>query len=363
MPLRRVGMNSGVKPIVIFNRFRFEETEEERERRLQAFPALRQGLLKFDGYGGFDWRDAGSPDFRERTGLVCAPAWQIHTIVGCHFHCSYCNFARFANIMMNVEAYVDRLEAEMRRCPAQTLFQWDNHTDSVCFEPEYGGAKLLIDFFAQQPGKALEIYVGKSDNVDFMLDYDHQGRTVCCWSLAAQTQSTAFEARTAPMTERVEAMRKCQRAGYPVRVRFSPIIPVKNWREENREMIDLVFDRTRPDVITMEPIRFLDYDDMAECFDLSLLDEEFVETMQAARGKPHGQGCETPADFRRLIYEFTIAEVERLSPETPIAFCREERAMWDTFADTMARQGQEPDRYFCNCGPLSSPAEIAASHD
>ena len=42
----------------------------------------------------------------------------------------------------------------------------------------YGAAKLLIEFFARQPGRALELYVGKSDNVDYLLDYDHRGHTV-----------------------------------------------------------------------------------------------------------------------------------------------------------------------------------------
>ena len=363
-PRARHGMRADIKPVVILNRFRFDDGKDERKRRVEAFPALNQ--LKFNGYGGFDWRDSGSPAYRERTGLVCQPAWQLHTIVGCHFRCAYCSLGHFVNIMLNMEEFVSRLDTEIDRCPDQTLFQYDNVTDTVCFEPEYGGAKLLIEYFAHRPGQALELYVGKSDHVDFLLDYDHRGHTVCCWSLSAQTQSTEFEWRAAPMTERAEAMRKCQKAGYAVRVRFSPIIPVKNWRDENREMIDLLFSKVKPDVVTIEPIRFLNYGAMCQSFDMSLLDDEFVEIMKRAAGEPHGPGCEVPDEYRKSMYAFVISELERVSPETPYAFCREKLDVWEHFADGFARHGQNTDRYLCNCGPYSAPAtasgQPAASH-
>ncbi len=355
------GMRSEAKPLVIFNRYRLDDDEAERRRRTEAFPQLDwTDKLKLNGYGGFDWRDSGSAAYRKRTGLVCQPAYAIHTILGCHFRCAYCTLSRIISIMLNVEELVGRLDEWLEQCPGQTLFQNDNYTDNVCFEPEYGGAKLLIEYFARKPGKALELYVGKSDLVDFMLDYDHRGHTVCCWSLAAQTQSTEFEWHSAPMAQRIEAMRKCQEAGYPVRVRFSPILPVRNWREENREMIELLFRDVRPDVITMETIRFLTYDRMSELFDLSLLDDEFLATMKAQEGPPAFQGCEVPDDYRRMVYDFVISEIERVSPETRYAFCREKRDMWTTFADRFVRHGQDPDRYVCNCGPRSAPVTCRA---
>lgn len=348
------GMRADFEPIVIFNRFRFDDTEEEQQRRIAAYPALDR--LKYNGYGGFDWRESGSPAYRERTGLVCQPAYAIHSVTGCHFRCAYCSLSRVINVMLNMEEFVGRLDDWIEQCPRQTLFQYDNYTDIVCFEPEYGGTKLLIDYFAGQPGRALELYVGKSDNVDFLLDYDHRGHTVCCWSLAAQTQSTEFEYRSAPMDARIEAMRKCQQAGYAVRVRLSPVIPVRNWRAENRAMIETLFERVVPDVVSIETIRFLDYEAMQRLFDLSLLDDAFVGAMKSAAGKEVPQGCEVPDAFRREVYRFILDELDRCAPNTPFAFCREALTMWEHFADRLARHGQRPGRYLCNCGPYSAPA-------
>ena len=356
-PLRRHGMRRDIQPVVILNRFRFDDSEAERARRVEAFPELN--TMKLNGYGGFDWRDGGSPGWRAKTGLVCQPAWQLHTVVGCHYRCAYCSLGWFLNAMMNVEEFVERLDATIERCPDQTLFQYDNWTDTVCLEPEYGGAKLLIDAFAARPGKALELYVGKSANVGFLLDCDHRGHTVCCWSLAAPTQSTQFEWRSASTDQRIEAMVKCQGAGYPVRVRLSPIIPVRGWEAENRAMLDLLFSEVEPDVVTIETIRFLNYDQMAECFDLGLLDPAFVAAMEAAPRKPDAQGCEVPDAWRSRVYDFVFEEIGRLSPDTPIAFCREKRALWEQFAEPLARWGQTPDDYLCNCGPFSHPKTVS----
>ena len=354
----RHGMYREIEPVVVFNRFRLEDPEEVRQRRIEAYPSLCD--LKLNGYGGFDWRRSGTPEYRRETKLVCQPAWHIHTVVGCHYRCAYCSLGWFVNIMLNLEDYVAHLDENLAQCPAQRLFQWDNYTDVACWEPEYGCTRLLVDYFAERPEQALLLYIGKSDAVDYLLDYEHRGHTVCCWSLAAQTQSTAFEYKAAPMEGRIEAMRKCQEAGYPVRVRLSPIIPVQNWREENRAMLESLFSKVRPDVVTMETVRFMDSSAIQESLDVSLLDETFLQVMREACGKEHLQGCELPHEYRREVYEFIIGEMKRLSPETPYAFCRASARMWDCFKDDLARHEQTAPRYFCNCGPHCAPATALA---
>ncbi len=133
----------------------------------------------------------------------------------------------------------------MSRCPSRGLFQHDNQTGAVFFKPQYGGCRLLVEFL-RRPGQALEICVGKSAHVDFLLDLDHQGHTVSCWSLAGRILSREIEWRSTPMEMRIEAMRFFQQAGYPARMRFSPVIPVKNRRAENAEMIARLFEAVRP---------------------------------------------------------------------------------------------------------------------
>jgi len=350
------GAASPFKPLIFLNRFRFGDTAKTRADREAAFPALfRNPTFKFQGYGGLEWRESGSPAYRERTGTVCQPAYQLHTIVGCPFRCAYCSLGYFYNLMLNIEDFLAELDRALPKIKNQTLYQYDNWTDTVCFEPEYGGTQLMIEYFAKQDERYLELYVGKSDNVDFILDLDHKSHTVCCWSVAGKTQTEKIELETASQTERIDAARKCQEAGYPIRYRLSPIIPVKNWREENRELIENIFATTRPDIVTFETLRFMDYDKIVAAFDPDILDAEFLATMKEAKGSPHTQGCEIPDAFRHKIYRFIIDEIERVSPATHYALCRGKRTTWELFADDFARHDQTPDDYVCNCAATSSP--------
>ncbi len=360
----RNGMSSEDAPIIILNRFRFDDSPELRATRKERYPALfEEPTRRFAGYGGFDWKRSGTPEWRQATGCVTQPAYQIHSIVGCPFRCAYCSLGSVYNIMMNMEQYVERLDGWIAQMAGnQTLFQYDNYTDTVCFEPEYGGTKLLVDYFAGKDGRWLELYVGKSDNVDFLLPMDHGGGTIACWSVSGRTQSAAIELGAADMEGRVGAARKMQEAGYHVRFRLSPIIPVKNWEAENRELIELIFELTEPDLITFETLRFLDYDDIARYLDLSLLDEEWLELMRSVRGQTTDAGGQIPDQYRRRMYRFIIDELERVSPDTAYAFCREALTIWQLFADDLARHGQCPDDYVCNCGRVSTPGHPVFAH-
>ncbi len=349
----RHGMYAEIEPVVIFNRERLDEPEEEGQARMDAHSCLTRRLA---GHDAFYWRRSGTAKHRRETGMVCTPAWQLHTIWGCHYRCSYCGLGHYVNILMNMEEFVEALPGLIaEHAPNQGLFQYDNGTDTVSFEPEYGGTKLMIDFFAGRENQFLELYVGKSANVDFLLDYDHRGHTVCCWSLAGRTQAREFEWLSAGMEERIEASRKCDEAGYHVRHRFSPIIPVRNWREEMREMIELLFANCNPDVITFETLRYMNWEQIEDSFDVDLLDEEFVEVMRTDDRETFPRGNEIPDEYRHKIYRFVFDELQRVSPETPYAFCREQRDTWEYFAEDFERHNQRPDRYVCNCGGYSAP--------
>jgi cation diffusion facilitator CzcD-associated flavoprotein CzcO len=108
-------------------------------------------------------------------------------------------------------------------------------------------------------------------------------------------------------------------------------------------------------VITFETLRYIDYDQLCSDFDLDLLDPEFVEMMRTDDREDFPRGDEIPDEMRHRIYRHVIDELERVSPETPYAFCREQRSMWDVFAEDFDRHDQHPDRYVCNCGGYSQP--------
>jgi len=349
-------------PPIVLNTLKNHHSKEERERRLARFPQLATACLH--GYFGFEYRADGVPAWRKAEGRVCQPAWEFHTAWGCPFRCAYCWFGTLINLAVDIEDFLACADRRIRELqPPQTIYKWDNRTDINAFEPEYDATRLMVEFFARQKKDYLLLYTGKSDNVDFMLGYPHNGQTIIQWSVSARTQSTLIEPETAPWDRRIEAAAKCQEAGYHVRFRFSPIIPVKGWREENRELIELMFRRTRPDVISLCMFGWMDAETAAQCLDFGLLDEKYVPAIAGAapflKGKRYGP---LPHEARAEIHSFLIEELRRRSPDTPIALCLETPAMWAELRDAIR---QDPDNYVCVCGPMCAPGHprLAATGD
>ena len=352
---------------VVFTKSNSINSEEQEQRELNPswgpvpdgmaelsskYPNLNYRWL--NGFRSLALRNNGFAEFRKERGVVCQSAWHIHSILGCPIRCQYCDFGGVINIRANVEElveYVDSRIGELK--PRQNIWKWDNHTDINCFEPEFGGTRLMVEYFAQRKKDWLLLYVGKSANVDFMLDFEHNGHTIMMWSMGPRSQSQNIEINSDPWDERIEAARKCEEAGYPVRYRFSPIIPVKNWRQEYSECITRMLTETTPEVITLTMLGWTDWENAKTRMDTSAWDPDMVAAAEGAasfmNGKDHSP---LPHEARAELYRHIIGEIKRVNNKVRISLCLETPEMWRLFSDDIH---QTEDDFVCNCGPNSFP--------
>ena len=351
---RRKGEIRGEAPDpVLFTKLKWL-SPDQREAYYQAYPVLKgvgwpKGKLA--GHMGFDLRGPASP---RPGGTICQSAWEMHSIAGCPYMCDYCSsLSEVIVIGLNVEDFMTHMDEWVASCPEQTLFKWDNASDTLCFEPEFGATRPLIEYFARKEGKYFLLYAGKCADVDWLLDLDHRGKTIMAFSLSGPTQSTQIEKNSNTTAERIEAMAKCEAAGYIPRARFAPIVPVRNWRDENRSMIQDLFAKCTPDILSIDTIQRMSAMQAHRCMDLSLWDPTFVEAMDAAAeemgGKTYGP---LPYHKRLEVYHFIIDEVRRECPGIPIGLCLESYEMWQELEPVL---GMRADHYLCNCGPLCTP--------
>lgn len=335
-------------PIIVFNTFRFLS-----EEGFRALANRHMALSAYHFLGNGHWTYRNSVGNRNS---ICKSAYEIHSAWGCYHACDYCHVKNFLNIMMNLEEFVEHLDELVKRESWQQLYKYDNHTDTICLEPEYGASELLVNYFAQQDDKYLMLYT-KSDNVDHLLNLDHSGKTIINWTLSCNTVSERIEKNAPAMEDRIRAAQMCQKAGYIVRFRFSPIIPIKGWQDENKEMIEKLFSNVKPDLITMDVLGWMSAEQIRNSMDISLLDDEYRELVErmADEGILRVENSPKqifPHSARVRIYRFFIDEIRQMSRETPISICMETEEMWEELSDEL---GMRRDNYACCCGPRSAP--------
>ncbi len=336
-------------PAIIFNSFRHDERDLAAAKK--AHPALATSML----LGQDPVTTRASLNLHGPDWCACQSGIEFHSLYGCAHACDYCHVENYLNIMLDLEWLAGVFERTVAKNPNQQLYKYDNHSDQICLEPEYGASELFVHLFSGMPNKYLLLYT-KSDNVDHLLGLDHRGHTIVNWSLSPRTQSTRVEKRTPPVSRRIKAMAKCQNAGYRVRARFSPIIPVAGWREEYASMVDELYASATPDVVTLDVVGFMSPTQMKAALDTSLFDERARTLLdeQEKLDKPKWGKHVFPHAYRKELYEHVIGEIRRRRPGQVVSICNETFEMWEDLAPLLGANS-DPERFTCCCGPNSVP--------
>jgi len=286
-----------------------------------------------------------------REAIVCQDALELNPIFGCPFRCAYCGFGRVVRVMLDVERFMDHLPGLFEQYPDQQLYKFSNMTDLPPFEPQYDAVLPMVRLFAREESGYLMLFT-KSKDIDFLLDAEHGGHTIVSWSLSGRTVSRDVDRGTATMEERIEAMRRCQEAGYHVRARISPVVPVVDWRDEYREMFECLFAQVRPDVVTLEMLGWFDFEDLPQIIPQEVLDPECYRAAEGAADDMRGKRKSPfPFEVRRQVYEFCIEQVEKLGGRARTSICHGTPRMWGELGP---RLGMTPENFVCNCGPTST---------
>ena len=341
-------------PILLFGTFRFDGKFDERRAALEARGLdvgahMARGLL---GYDAFHWANYNLEGDAYRHDKVCRPCWRIHLHNGCVHRCAYCALGGLLVSNVNVEEYTHYLGQIVERHPWQLTYLLDDDADPICLEPEHGTLGPLIEWFGTLDRRYVILHT-KTWNTAWLRDLDHRGNTIIVWSLSGPAQSRLLEPKAGTTEERIEAARVAQEAGYPIRYKFKPIIPVRTWREDAAYAVKLLFEKTRPDVISLCVFMWHDVDSMKRKLPADLLDpaylaaaEEAREEMKATRASPFPQWVRTE------IYEHYLAEIRRHDPDVPVSMSTENFRIWKALGPTFGFTATD---YVCGCGPRSTP--------
>jgi len=354
---RRVPMGTLRKvedPVILFNTFRFGDEacalKRAEDLKAQNLPCPQEIL----GLGAFNWANYNLEGDPNRAHKVCRPCWRIHLQSGCLHRCAYCPLGGLLVAMVNVDEYCTQLSRIIERHPWQQTYLLDDDADPPALEPELGCLDELIEFFGSLSDRYLVIHT-KTWNTAWLRGLKHNGHTILVWSLSGPSQSRHIEPNSGDTAQRIEAARIAEEAGYPIRYKFKPIIPVRNWRQEARETVEMALTSTHPDLVSLCCFMWMDMDEMKRRLApvLELIDPDCLRKAEEARGKSDNPLTQPfPDEVRAEIYTHYLSEIRRIAPSLPVSLSTESWHMWSRLGPAL---GMTATNYVCGCGPQSVP--------
>lgn len=176
--------------------------------------------------------------------------FRVDLAVGCPAHCQYCYLAgslsgppvtrAYANldaVFAALPGYLGQGTVTSRngaRAHEGTTFEASCYTDPLGIEHLTGGLSALVEHVAGLHAAGADIglrFTTKYDAVEPLLALEHGGRTRARFSVNAEAVTRPFEGGTAKLGDRLAAVGRMARAGYPVGLTIAPIMPVDGWEE------------------------------------------------------------------------------------------------------------------------------------
>jgi spore photoproduct lyase len=175
----------------------------------------------------------------------CKPSahYQLPLVSGCMGQCQYCYLNTmlgdkpFVKIHTNIDDILNQAQKYIdERLPDTTIFEGAATSDPVPVEPYTHSLEKAILFFAKNPNARFR-FVTKYNDIESLLNLEHNGHTEIRFSINTSTIINQYEHGTASRDKRIEASIKAAKAGYPVGYLIAPVFLYPNWKEDYHNLI------------------------------------------------------------------------------------------------------------------------------
>jgi spore photoproduct lyase len=255
---------------------RMKDSDSLRYRTQTSYPSIKLGVYRrLDGIKDIGVIEVGdgsiiklfdkTPFPRNSTDVVCPHFLEFKWANGCNFNCSWCYLngtLRFRPMgkkpyLKDKQKIIEHLITFLRDVDSPYLLNSGELSDSLVFEGnDFSLSKNIIPLFKKQNRHKLLILT-KSANVSGLLEANAQNHVIASFSLNPVSVAKRWEKRAPSPLIRIDAAKKLFDAGYRVRIRIDPIVPIHNWEKEYGELINSIFREFTPERITIGSLRGL----------------------------------------------------------------------------------------------------------
>ena len=275
-------------------------------------------------------------------GLACCNYFVLNLGFQCDMDCSYCYLQSFINsnyltIYSNIEDALKELASFTGLHDQPLRVGTGEVIDSLSLDPLTLYSRELINFFKDYPKWRLE-FKTKSDFVDQFLDCEHANNIIVSWSINPSSIVEQEEHKTASLTRRLLAAKKCLDKKFLLAFHIDPIIWHPEWKQNYGDLVDEIATRFSPQdipYISLGALRFQPQQKniMRERFGLDSLVTR-GETFPSSDGK-----LRYDYDVRKEMFDFIIKRFKQHDPLWKIFLCMETPEAWiDTFGHSPHRE-------------------------
>ena len=258
--------------------------------------------------------------------IICPHFLELKWAYGCPYDCAWCylkgTFRFQPKGKLPVVKPYEKIELHTRAFLEQVsvpeILNTGEIADSLMHEhAKLPFSKFIIPIFeTQQRHKVL--FLTKSSNVGNLLEIRPHNQVIISFSLNAVPVSDRWEKAPAVL-QRIEAAKKVFDAGYEVRVRIDPMVPVENWRKHYLRLLDILFDKFAPERITLGSLRGLQ-STINGCSDRS-----WVHYLKESSN----WGKKIDFETRYDMYAAIVGQLSSKYEYRDVALCKETVQMWN----------------------------------
>ncbi|MGB8216389.1 MAG: radical SAM protein [Candidatus Methanoperedens sp.] len=290
----------------------------------RMFDGTRKRLVSQVGDGSIICRFDKTPQPSKSTDVVCPHFLELKWATGCQYNCAWCflqGTLRFIGKSPRIKNWYkieQHVQTFLNNSSSPEILNSGELADALLSESdEKPFSKFIIPMFENQ-NKHKILILTKSNNIKNLLDIDRHNNVIVSFSLNAKTVADKWE--HAPKVEsRIEAARKLNDAGYTVRVRIDPIVPVFNWDKHYIELVDSLFENLIPERITLGSLRGLQ----------STINNSKDKSWVNFLSEKSNWGKKVDFNTRYEIYSSIINYLKEKYNYDRVALCKETIEMWD----------------------------------
>ena len=205
------------------------------------------------------------------TDCICPHFMLLAWANGCPYNCAWCYlkgtfrfygqkpngrvpiiFKERRRIEKDIRAFI---EASKLIDISPEIINTGELSDSLMQEGNDPFSEWIMSFFKDTPHKVL--FLTKSTNIHNFLRNEWQKNAILSWSINASDVAKRWELLSPTPEQRLEAAKKVADAGYEVRLRIDPMVPILEWQKHYQDLVDMIFKVLEPSRVTMGCLRGL----------------------------------------------------------------------------------------------------------